>query len=60
MHLLKCTNKLYPEYAIKDDYKKHSELKHLQQNKLKALWEALGDGKPIKVISKNFLVITNT
>ena len=55
MHTLKCMNKLYPEYAIKDDYKKHSELKCLQQNKLKALREALANGKLIKVISKKLL-----
>ena len=46
--------KLYPEYAIKEEYKKHSELKRLQQDKLKALREALAEGKPIKVISKFF------
>ena len=29
--------------------------KRLQQNKPKALWEALAEGKPIKEISKNLL-----
>ena len=47
--------KLYPEYAIKEEYKKHSELKRLQQNKLKALREALAEGKTVKVISKLLL-----
>ena len=63
-YTLKCMHeyKLNPEYAIKEDYKKHSELKRLQQNKLKpSLQKALSEWKPLKVISWIFLSLsTNT